>query len=390
MMGLQPHDHVVFYGDSITEQRLYTTYVEDYVVTRHPTWTVDFVNAGWASDTVAGGFGGEIDLRLRRDVLAHHPTVATVMLGMNDGHRLAWNAPMATAFETGYRHLLDVLAPAARLTLLQPSPYDDVTRPPDYAGGYNGVLLKFAAFVGEEARKRHLGLADLNGPVTRMLAAANAKNPELARKLLPDRIHPGAAAHWVMAGAVLEAWQAEPWVSRVALAREGSRWQVKEAFNATIQDAGNGLGWTATEAALPLPIDRGDEAVRLVLASSDVEARLNREPLTVTGLAPGRYKLTIDEQAVGAFDAAVLAGGIDLAGLDTPMTRQAAAVHALTVAHQQVRFNRWRGVQVATADWPSPARDRAAAALADLDADLIRRQRAAARPRPHRFTLIRQ
>src|SRR5579859_8134896 len=33
---LKNGDHVVFYGDSITEQRLYTSFVETYVVTRFP------------------------------------------------------------------------------------------------------------------------------------------------------------------------------------------------------------------------------------------------------------------------------------------------------------------------------------------------------------------
>ena len=33
---LKDGDRVVFYGDSITEQRLYTTYTETYVVTRFP------------------------------------------------------------------------------------------------------------------------------------------------------------------------------------------------------------------------------------------------------------------------------------------------------------------------------------------------------------------
>ena len=34
--ALKDGDRVVFYGDSITEQRLYTTYVEHYVLTHYP------------------------------------------------------------------------------------------------------------------------------------------------------------------------------------------------------------------------------------------------------------------------------------------------------------------------------------------------------------------
>ena len=78
-------DRVVFYGDSITDQRLYTTMVENYVVTRFPRLNVSFVHSGWGGDRVSGGGGGPIDVRLQRDVFAYKPTVMTVMLGMNDG-----------------------------------------------------------------------------------------------------------------------------------------------------------------------------------------------------------------------------------------------------------------------------------------------------------------
>src|SRR3974390_3892836 len=44
-------DRVVFLGDSITEQKLYTTYIEAYALTRHPTWKLFFRNVGWGGDT---------------------------------------------------------------------------------------------------------------------------------------------------------------------------------------------------------------------------------------------------------------------------------------------------------------------------------------------------
>src|SRR5436190_9846507 len=81
---LHDGDRVVFYGDSITDQRLYTTFTESYVVTRFPKMNVSFVHSGWGGDRVTGGGGGSIDVRLKRDVFAYHPTVMTIMLGMND------------------------------------------------------------------------------------------------------------------------------------------------------------------------------------------------------------------------------------------------------------------------------------------------------------------
>src|SRR5271156_865789 len=82
---LKDGDRVVFYGDSITDQRLYTTFTESYVLTRFPRMKVDFTHSGWGGDRVTGGGGGYIDLRLQRDVLPYRPTVLTIMLGMNDG-----------------------------------------------------------------------------------------------------------------------------------------------------------------------------------------------------------------------------------------------------------------------------------------------------------------
>src|ERR1700688_747503 len=65
---LKDGDTVVFYGDSINDQRLYTTFTEAYVVTRFPKLNVRFVHSGWSGDRVGGGVGGPIGTPLARDV----------------------------------------------------------------------------------------------------------------------------------------------------------------------------------------------------------------------------------------------------------------------------------------------------------------------------------
>src|SRR6202047_4004383 len=130
---LRDGDTVVFYGDSITDQRLYTTFTEAYILTRFPKLTVRFVHSGWPGDRVDGGAGGSIDIRLTRDVLAYQPTVVTLMLGMNDGGYRVFDPALFKSYSTGYEHIVKVLktaAPKVRITAIQPSPYDDVTRPP--------------------------------------------------------------------------------------------------------------------------------------------------------------------------------------------------------------------------------------------------------------------
>ena len=56
--ALKDGDRVVFYGDSITDQRLYTTFAETFAVTRFPKVNVTFVHSGWGGDRVTGGGGG--------------------------------------------------------------------------------------------------------------------------------------------------------------------------------------------------------------------------------------------------------------------------------------------------------------------------------------------
>ena len=175
---LKDGDRVVFYGDSITDQRLYTTYAETYVVTRFPQLNVTFVHSGVGGDRVTGGWAGPIDQRLPRDVFAYKPTVMTIMLGMNDGSYRAFDAedlqdrtpPATSTSSTASR------APcrACALTLIQPSPYDDVTRPAGFEGGYNAVLVRYGQFVKELAQKEKLDVADLNASVVAALEKAKA------------------------------------------------------------------------------------------------------------------------------------------------------------------------------------------------------------------------
>ena len=59
--ALHDGNRVVFFGDSITDQRLYTTFTETYVVTRFPRMNVTMVHSGWGGDRVTGGSGGPDD-----------------------------------------------------------------------------------------------------------------------------------------------------------------------------------------------------------------------------------------------------------------------------------------------------------------------------------------
>jgi len=389
--ALRDGDRVVFFGDSITDQRLYTTFAETYVVTRFPHTNISLVHSGWGGDRVTGGGGGPMDVRIWRDVLPYNPTVVTVMLGMNDGRYRAFDQAIFDEFTTGFKHIVDTFKrqlPNARITLMQPSPYDDVTRTPTFEGGYNQVLVRYGDFLKQLATEQKLGLADINTPVVEALKKANAADATNAAKLIPDRVHPGAAGHLLLAQALLKAWNAPALVAGAEI--DAGRKEAIRQRNTHIADirVSKGVAWTQTDEALPMPLDRRDPLVALVVRSSDFMEALNQEPLTVRGLAAGRYALKIDGEQAGAFTAEELAHGINLAELPTPMARQAAEVHALTLRHNNVHAARWRQIQVPLEKNYSAQVSKALDALDDLEADLVRQQRAAALPKARHFELM--
>jgi len=302
---LKDGDTVVFYGDSITEQTLYNQWVELYTVTRFPKMRVHFYGAGVGGDRVTGGSGGRIDERLARDVFPHKPTVITVMLGMNDGSYRDNADEIQTAYTKGYEHLLESMqehAPGARITLLGPSPYDDVTRTAWFPGGYNGVMQHYAEIDGRLAEKYHGSFINLNPAVVALLERAQALDPQVARLILPDRVHPEVIAHWVMAESLLKGWNAPALVSSVII--DADRLKLTDAQNATVESVARengGVHWSETEASLPLPFDKGNAMQALLLGLTDIEQQLNQETLRVTNLEAGQYTLKIDEQIVGTF-----------------------------------------------------------------------------------------
>ncbi len=394
---LKSGDRVVFYGDSITDQRLYTVITETYVATRFPNLDVTFVHSGWGGDKVSGGGGGPVDLRLTRDVLAYKPTVVTIMLGMNDGLYRAETEATDRTFFDGYRHIVDTLKSSAsglRLTAIQPSPYDDVTRDPLFPGGYNEVLLSFSKWIANYASEAGLHVADLNTPVVAMLRRANEFDPAVAQTIIKDRVHPGFSGHMIMAESLLKSWNARPVVSSVVI-DAGPKPKLGNTEHASVSDLSNanGLSWNETDDALPLPLAEWQQntnlgPISLVLRSSDFARALDDEKLTVSGLKSGVYSLKIDGISVGAFNSDELAQGVNLALLDTPMAKQAKEVYDLTVARCDVHNARWRTMQVPLAPYNLSVTPQAMQSADELDQAIRQKRQEAAQPKPHKYELV--
>lgn len=396
---LKDGDRVVFYGDSITDQRLYTTYIETYCLTRFPKKNFTFIHSGWGGDRVTGGGGGPIDLRLKRDVLIYKPTVVTICLGMNDGSYGPFKQNIYDTYVNGYRHIIETLLkelPGVRLTLLTAPAYDDVTRNPNFPGGYNSTLVTLGEAVRQLGQEYNLSVADTNAPLVAALNRAETADAPSAAKIIQDRVHPGPGGHLVMASAVLKAWNAPSTVADIEI--DAAADKVVRQDNTRISNlkvTGDAVSFTHLDNSLPWAFDRDPERnadVKLTLAVTDIEAQFNRNVLKITGLKAAHYQVSVDGKAVGTVDATALAAGLDLAGIPgLPTNQQAALVLGLTRKHNDLHFRRWRQVQLTNGrkgldDVPADVQQQLTA-LDAAEGDAIKELHQILTPKPHHVEL---
>ncbi len=375
---LKAGDRVCFYGDSITEQRYYGVDTETYAVTRFPDMQVMFVNSGVAADVVGGGWAGPINVRLKRDVYPFKPNIVTIMLGMNDARYRPFNQQIFNVYRKGYIYIVNQLKkhlPGVKIVLIQPSPFDDVSYKLGFPGGYNGVLLKYAAFVKRLAARDHLMCVNFNKPLVDVLKGLVKISTPLARQLIPGRVHPGATGQLIMAAALLKAWHATPIVSSVDI--DGGR--LISSKNTRVQHltAHDGLEWTQTDQSLPMPMmtlhDNWPQfppmhlwparrtyftykspLASAVLKLTHLYRKLDQEMLRVRGLTAGHYQLKINGQWVGTFSTGQLSHGINLAKYKTPMLLQAYHVEHMVWHLTEERFDVWRHIQLPIEGYYAP------------------------------------
>lgn len=395
---LKDGDRVVFYGDSITDQRMYTTYVETYCLTRFPTKNFTFIHSGWGGDRVTGGGGGPVDLRLKRDVIVYKPTVVTICLGMNDASYSPFKQEIFDTYVNGYRHIIETLQkeiPGVRLTLLTASAFDDVTQTAKFPGGYNSTLTTYGEAVKQLGEDYNIPVADTNAPLVAVLNRAETADPTLATKIIPDRVHPGAGGHLVMAAALLKAWNAPSTVAAIEIDASSNKIvRQKNTRLSEFKTTDTSLSFTHMDNALPWPFDHSTDA-GLTLAVSDIEKNLNLYTLKITGLKGKQYQVSVDGKMVGMVAASDLEKGVDLAAMpELPPNMQASQVLGMTRKHNDLHFNRWRVVQLAEKrngvdDVPTDVKQKMDA-LDVQETDAITSLRQMVQPKSHHveFTLV--
>lgn len=352
---------VALVGDSITHSGRWHLYIADFYATRFPGRQVRFLNCGISGDT-AGGVLARLDV----DILVHHPTVAVVMLGMNDVGQNSYkagrdgDAKVVTAREqaiTSYQNNLTKVVErlqaggVKRLVLVTPSPFDQTAQmQQENLPGVNDALGRCGTFVTGLAGRLGAGLVDFNGPMTALNLERQRQDPAFTL-IGPDRGHPGAPGHLVMAWLFLKAQGVPALVSRIELdahARQQRSLQSAQLAGLTWKD--DGVEFESTEDALPWHFET--EAQKALPWASIVED-LNRQDLVVDGLPAGTYALAIDGAQVGSWPASALATGVNLALVPTPQANQAQKVQKLCEERHALQ-SRLRSIAHVELKWFKP------------------------------------
>jgi lysophospholipase L1-like esterase len=243
---LQDRDVVAICGDSITEQKLYSVYVQDYLLMCKPAAALRTAQVGWSGETSWGFLG-----RMKQDALVFRPTVATTCYGMNDGgyakltdeiaakYRQAMTDVVKTFKEGGVRFVV-VGSPGVVDPAFFPPEYIQTRfgNPPNYPGIYNETLGQLREIARGVAKEQGVTFADVYGPMMEAMEKGKAKYGQKYHVGGADGVHPGPNGQLVMAYAFLKALGCDGEIGTITVDLEGGRAEATDGHK--VLSAGQG------------------------------------------------------------------------------------------------------------------------------------------------------
>jgi lysophospholipase L1-like esterase len=331
-LDLKDGDGIVFLGDSITHQCLYTQYVEDYFYTRFPKMRLKFHNAG-----VGGATARDALDRFDRDVAAYKPKYVTVLLGMNDGRYRPFDKQI---FATYQKDMTEVIArirkAGATPVLMTPTMYDSRAKrmgkrrkPPEATlDQYNAVLAYYGTWLREVAVNKGYGFVDMYSRLNNITLNVRKRDPKFT--LIKDAVHPNEPGQVVMAFSILGDLVPQSIVSSIVLVNgpKGTGAIVRGGKVSGIKRTADSLEFTFQSRVLPWVVPPEAEPGQKLLGPS--VKLVNHEVLQVLNMPRGRYRLTIDGEEIGTVTSNNLFAGLQLHNSKkTPQYKQALAVVTL-------------------------------------------------------------
>jgi lysophospholipase L1-like esterase len=342
-------DRIQILGDSITQQAMYSTLMESYVLSRFPQWKVTVRNTGWSGDTMGLRLRKSLDTGFKRDLEPLQSTAVTIDFGMNDARAgdAGKDAYMANA-----RTLVDKFKTGGtRIALITSSPEEKYEPGQPAGSAYNNTLRSYSEGLQAVAAEKGVVFVDQLNPMITVLESgrqAGVLSPtQGGPRLINDAVHPQWGGHLIMATTILKGLKAPSLVSRVALDARTGTVQAENATVTGVQTA-DGLSFTRADNALPWPIP-SDPTVLLALKIPGFTplADLSRYELQVSNLAAPKYQVSVDGTPVGTYTREELAGGVNLSSMQAgPIYDQDQALLKKVMDKNSLFFNRWRNVQI--------------------------------------------
>lgn len=388
--ALRDGDTVVFLGDSITAAGTYGKFVEQYTLLRFPDRRVRFVNAGKGGDTAAGGLR-----RLQRDVFDRGATVVIVAFGFND---IGWGVWADAAHRRAYLDAVAGIVAACRRRNVRPvicsaaiTGADPFRSETDFFQRMCDDGLAVARAGGAATIDVQRGMREVQKRVWRYNDQLGRDGKGKETLHAADGVHLNDLGQLAMAFAILRGLHAPRTVSTATLdARAPAVVDARGCTVTALERTADELRFTRTDRGLPF-----NHGIFFALHYRFVPVpdELNRYMLRVLHLPAGRYEVRADDRLVGAFTAAQLASGVNVASATGnawepggPWNAQADVLRSLVEARHQL------GLAEVQAHAYLPGRpvtgelDRGAE---KVNADLETLQRTVARPRPYRFVVRR-
>jgi lysophospholipase L1-like esterase len=336
---------VAVIGDSITEQRLYSKYIECWLLACSGIPDVQVMQFGWSGER-ADGFAW----RALNDLAVFHPTVATLCYGMNDGGYQPWKPEIGETYDANMRKVCARLDEAGVKTVVVGSPGAVDTnffRPGQMMGeqpahvAYNDTLAHLRDIDKHLAAEKNHRFADVHAAMIDAMRKANDARGPKYDVCGGDGFHPGPNGQLLMAYAFLKGLDVDGGIAEIAVDAK--------AVAAARATAGQTVapGGTAADGRITLDVTsrrwpfcfEGDgtssSSTRSILPFVPFNDDLNRYVLKVSNLGSTRVRVTWGTETKD-FTREQLEQGINLAAefLRTPFDEPFAALSA-AVADKQ-------------------------------------------------------
>jgi len=323
---------VAVVGDSITEQKLYSKYIETYLLACLPELDLRVIQLGWSGET-APGFAN----RMNNDLMPWRPDVVTTCYGMNDGSYKAYDESIGKRYAGAMADIVGRLKKSgATVVVGGPGVVDSKF----FQGGgekpkvYNANLQQLGALAKKIAEENGFPFADVHGA---MLQAMEKSKPVLGETYDvggKDGVHPGPNGQLVMAYAFLKAMGIDGRIGTITIdlrgkasATDGHKLTGEETGKVELESTRYPFCFTGD--------DKSPGGTRSVLPYVPFNADLNRFTLVVKNLDAAKAKVTWGS-ASKSFSKEDLEKGVNLAAefADHPFVEPFRKVESLVGAKQ--------------------------------------------------------